>query len=240
MTTELATTQPTAITPKQISAQQEAINALWSHAKMLSESDIVPQAYRGKPANCVIAIEMAERLNTVPMMVMQNLYIVNGNPSWSSKFLIGSVNVAKRFTPLRYRYEGKEGGKDWACRAVATDIETKEELIGPKVSMVMAEAEGWSTKSGSKWKTMPEMMLAYRSAAFWTRLYCPEISMGLLTTEEAEDVIHAPPMQRAGGMPESLRDTLANAGAVLVPPTAQDAEIDDPQGPDGEPDPGMA
>lgn len=213
-TTELATTQSNAIQQ----TRSDELSAIWKHARMLADSDIVPAQYRGKPANCVIAIEMAERLNTVAMMVMQNLYIVSGNPSWSSKFLIGSVNVSKRFTPLRYRYEGKEGSKDWSCRAVATDVETKEELVGPRVSMAMAEAEGWSTKNGSKWKTMPEMMLAYRSAAFWTRLYCPEISMGLLTTEEAEDVIHAPPMQRAGGMPENMRDALLNAGATVSIP----------------------
>lgn len=211
---------------QQLATRGDDLSSIWKHARMLSESDIVPAAYRGKPANCVIAIEMAERLNTVAMMVMQNLYVIQGNPSWSSKFLIGSVNVSKRFTPIRYRYEGKENTKDWSCRAVATDVETKEELVGPRVSMAMADAEGWSKKSGSKWVTMPEMMLAYRAAAFWTRLYCPEISMGLLTTEEAEDMIHAPPMQRVGGIPEELRAAMLGAGVTVdIPAVDQKREI---------------
>lgn len=233
-TTELTTTQPTAIAQ---TGRGDELNSIWKHARMLAESDIVPAAYRGKPANCVIAIEMAERLNTVAMMVMQNLYVIQGNPSWSSKFLIGSVNVSKRFTPIRYRYEGKENTKDWSCRAVATDVETKEELVGPRISIAMADAEGWTKKAGSKWLTMPEMMLAYRAAAFWTRLYCPEISMGLLTTEEAEDIIHAPPMQRVG-MPEDLRAVLGAAPSVTVPEPRRevpDAEVEPETAPTREP-----
>ena len=35
---------------------------------------------------------------------------------------------------------------------------------------------------------MPSQMLRYRAAAFWQRVYCPEISMGLITKEEAEDI----------------------------------------------------
>lgn len=54
--------------------------------------------------------------------------------------------------------------------------------------MEMAKAEGWVGKSGSKWKTMPELMIRYRAAAFWGRLYVPEIMMGMHTMEEIEDV----------------------------------------------------
>jgi hypothetical protein len=53
--------------------------------------------------------------------------------------------------------------------------------------MDMANKEGWTKKSGSKWLTMPDQMLIYRAAAFWQRAYAPEISMGFLTKEEIED-----------------------------------------------------
>jgi hypothetical protein len=53
--------------------------------------------------------------------------------------------------------------------------------------MQMAEKEGWTSKQGSKWMTMPGQMLRYRAAAFWQRVYAPEISMGFYTKEEVED-----------------------------------------------------
>ena len=52
----------------------------------------------------------------------------------------------------------------------------------------MAKAEGWLTKTGSKWQTMPELMLKYRAAAFFGRLYAPEVLMGMQTAEEVIDI----------------------------------------------------
>lgn len=159
-------------------------------AKMYTTSSIVPDTYRNNIGNCVIAIDMAQRMQANPLMVMQNLYIVHGNPSWSSKFLISCINSCGRFSPLRYEFKGKEGGKDWACRAFAfekSDVNHQEPLYGDWITMQMAEKEGWTSKAGSKWMTMPGQMLRYRAAAFWQRVYAPEISMGFYTKEEVED-----------------------------------------------------
>ena len=50
-------------------------------ATALASSTIVPKDYQNNPGNCLIALEMANRLKTSPMMVMQNLYVVNGRPA---------------------------------------------------------------------------------------------------------------------------------------------------------------
>lgn len=160
-------------------------------ANMYVQSTIVPAAYRGNIGNCVIAIDMAQRMQANPLMVMQNLYVVNGNPAWSSKFLISCINMSGRFTPLRYQFVGKRGTKQYGCRAFAyekSDTQHKEPLCSVWITMDMAEKEGWTKKAGSKWVTMPDQMLIYRAAAFWSRAYAPEISMGFLTKEEAEDI----------------------------------------------------
>lgn len=138
-------------------------------ANMYVQSTIVPQAYRGNIGNCVIAIDMAQRMQANPLMVMQNLYIVNGNPAWSSKFLISCINMSGRFTPLRYQFIGKRGTQQYGCRAYAyekSDKEHKEALCSVWITMEMADKEGWTKKSGSKWLTMPDQMLIYRAAAF--------------------------------------------------------------------------
>lgn len=153
-------------------------------AQAYSTSDIVPAAYKGKVANCIIALEMANRMGADPMMIMQSLYIVHGNPGWSSKFLIATFNQCGRFTSIRY-----EWNKDrTSCRAWSTEKATNERVEGIEVTMAMAQAEGWSTKAGSKWKTMPELMLQYRASAFLIRTCAPELSMGLQTVEEVQDV----------------------------------------------------
>lgn len=183
-----------------IGQQVKQFEATQRIAMIYAMSNFIPDSYKyrnGQPleqnvvlANCTIALEMATRMQANPLMVMQNLYIVHGQPAFSSKFLIACINASKRFSPLRYEFKGEEGTDDYACRAMAyeaNDTKHKEPLEGDWISIRMAKAEGWTSKKGSKWLTMPTQMLRYRAAAFWQRVYCPEISMGLLTAEEAQD-----------------------------------------------------
>ncbi len=160
-------------------------------ANMLSQSTMVPQAYQGNQANCCIALELAVRMQASPFMIMQNTYVVHGNPTFSSKFMVACINTSGRFTSLQYRMTGTKGKDDWGCVAYATDKDTGEVLESPEVTIAIAKAEGWYDKNGSKWKTMPELMLRYRAAAFFCRQYAPEVTMGMLTTEEAIDMNEA-------------------------------------------------
>lgn len=170
-------------------ASSENYEAAKKMAVALSNSTIVPENYRGEKnvANCLIALELASRTGASVMMVMQNMYVIQGKPSWSSVFLISSVNASGRFSPIRYEIEGEEAQDGWRCRAYAKDLATGDRLEGEWITWGMVKAEGWLSKAGSKWKTMPGQMIRYRAAAFWTRTYAPEISLGMHTMEEVAD-----------------------------------------------------
>ena len=162
-------------------------------AKALSQSTLVPKEYQGNLPNCIVALNMAQRLNADPLMVMQNLVIVHGRPTWSAQFMISTANACGHFSALRYEWRGDEGKDEWACRAWAIEKETGERLNGTWVSIALAKKEGWYQKSGSKWQTMPQQMLMYRAGSWWVRAYAPELSMGLTTAEEAADFIDITP-----------------------------------------------
>lgn len=205
-------------------------------ANMLSSSTMVPVAYRKNKeikeygqvvgwednpaalANCAVALNMAQRMNADPLMIMQNLHIIEGRPSWSTPFIIASINNCGRYHSLDY--ELSEPGEpvvvdytvtEWikpqgstkkvptevakkvtvrhqTCKAFTTEKATGKRLESPLISIQMAIDEGWLTKKGSKWQTMPELMLRYRCASFFGRLYAPELLMGLPSAEEAEDI----------------------------------------------------
>lgn len=220
-------------------------------AKMYSESTIVPEVYKGNVGNCAIALDMAMRMKVNPLMVMQNLDIVRGKPSFSSKFLIATVNISGRFTSLKFKKKilGKVGVikyrdnvwdasikknrqviKDFdgsnldniECVAFAKDLSTGEVLESDPVSISLAVQEGWYTKDGSKWVTMPMLMLSYRAAAFWTRLYCPEISMGFLTKEEIDDIQEAEYIEVKSK--DKLADLAEKAAGIEEPKVAAHAE----------------
>lgn len=159
--------------------------------KMLSQSELVPKQFQETGnnkgiSNTMIAVNIAKRVGADPLMIMQNLTIIHGKPSWSSQYIIASINSTNRFGTLKYRHKGE--GMEASCVAYAVDKETGETVESPEVNMAMAKAEGWLDKNGSKWKTMPKLMLMYRAASFFGRLYCPEILMGLQSTEEIIDV----------------------------------------------------
>jgi hypothetical protein len=162
-------------------------------AKALASSTLVPDAYRGEAnlGNCIIALELSQRIGASVMAVMQSMVPIHGKPTWSAAFLIATVNSCGRFSPMRFRWVGKENTDEWGCRAYAVEREGNLELVGALVTIAMAKAEGWYTKNGSKWKTMPEQMLQYRAAAFWTRAYAPEIALGMHTAEEIHDTPEA-------------------------------------------------
>lgn len=156
-------------------------------AKCFSMSSLVPKDYQNNLPNCVIALNMAHRMGADPMMIMQNLVVIHGRPSWSAQFLIATFNKNGAFSSIRYEFFGTEGQDDWGCRAKATEISTGEMLVGPLVTVGIAKKEGWFQKSGSKWQTMPEQMLRYRAASWFIRTIAPEIAMGLQTAEEMRD-----------------------------------------------------
>lgn len=209
----------------------QSFELMMRQAKMLASSDIVPTSYRalreikeyGKVVgyedntsaipNCVIALNMAARMNADPLMVMQNLHMIEGRPSWSSQFIIAAINACGRYSPLRFVISEPSAPEEvgymateWennkkkqvpkkvkvrhqTCYAWAIEKATGERLQSPVVSIEMAVAEGWLTKNGSKWQTMPDMMLRYRAASFFGRFYAPELLMGLKSSEEEHETI---------------------------------------------------
>jgi len=152
-------------------------------ANALSKSTIVPKEYQNNPSNVLIAIEVAGRLKTSPLMIMQNLFVINGRPSWSSNFLSAMVNGSGKFKTNIQHEMVNESKPDMKCRAYVKD-NNGNTLYGPWITMDMAKKEGWIDKSGSKWKTMPEVMIRYRAASFFSRLHCSDLTMGFYTKEE--------------------------------------------------------
>lgn len=194
-TTTTTQPQPQAAVTAYQSPEAQAFELAQRQAKCYAASTLVPKDYQGNLGNCLIAMNMAERTGMDILQVMQNLYVVHGRPAWSSQALIATFNTCGRFTPITYRFTGTKGQDDWGCVAITTDKRTGEVLEGPEVTIGLAKAEGWHGKNGSKWKTMPELMLRYRAAAFLVRTTAPEVSLGI-TVEEASDI--AEPVRRQG------------------------------------------
>lgn len=245
-------------------------------AHLLSNSTLVPKQYQslwvkrdkygnqeGQPtqnpnaiSNCVLALNMSQRLGADPLMIMQNLYIVEGRPGWSSQFITAAINACGKFSPLRFEIEdlgeknfewsekvweqnpqnGRNFRKDVSknarlrnmkCVAWAIEKATGERISSPPVSIEMAVLEGWYGKDGSKWKTMPEVMLRYRAASFFGKLYAPELLMGIQTAEEIHDTIDLSEMSPGSfGLDEEPKPMTMDDIKATLPQAAPGEHID--------------
>lgn len=229
----LASPQPMgALAPAGVFDTVEAFELAQRMVKPLVDSNMVPDTYKGNVGNALVALDISRRVGANVLMVMQNMHVIEGRPSWSSQYVIAALNSCGRFEPLRFEvrdlgeksteyeyWDGPKGQRQkktgkmtyqdkgytaWTVPAgvkiplnIRTLAQAKEAnlpvLEGPEVTFEMAVAEGWYTKSGSKWKTMPDLMGRYRCAKFFGNLYAPEILMGMHTDDEVRDMVDVTP-----------------------------------------------
>ena len=176
-------------------------------AKALASSTIVPREYQNNWANTLIAIDIATRMKIDPTTVIQNLHVIQGRPCWSSTFLIGMINGSGKYD-MELQFEEKEkNGKPFSC--MAWTEKNGRRVNGIVVDMDMANAEGWTKKNGSKWITMPQVMLRYRAASFFSRMNCPEIANGFYTQDEV--IEFSEPGTNYYDFEEKINETIQNS-----------------------------
>lgn len=171
--------------PTEIEQQSQLFELAQRQAMVYAKSTLVPKEYQNNVGNVLIAQNMAKRIGADLLQVMQSLYIVHGKPAWSASFLIACFNNCGKFSRMQFEFSGE--GDEYGCQAMAIELATGEVVRGTKITWKMVKAEGWDSKAGSKWKTMPEQMFRYRAASFFVRTYAPELSLGMHTADEVGD-----------------------------------------------------
>lgn len=190
--TQLAPTNKPASPPQPVHDSSQFANLLdsdrfehmWRVASMFSQSALIPDHFRGKPADCFVGLQMAVRLGIDPFMFLQSCYVVHGKPGIEAKMAIALANNSgKLHGPITYEMSGE--GDTRACKASAVMKETGEK-VSMTVDMKTVKAEGWL--KNDKWKNMPDVMFRYRSAMWLIRTHFPEVILGMQSAEELEDV----------------------------------------------------
>lgn len=207
-------------------ANGEQFQMAMQAAEMLASSSMVPTTYQNNPGSCFIALNTALRLRMDPLMIMQNLYVVQGRPSWSGQFAIALVNICPKFELTWFEF--RNGGDFQAGVRMCAQLKTRQHVYGTWVTPEMVKAEGW----GKKWQTMPEQMYKYRAAAFFARTNCPEALLGLSVEGEAEDMADKsqsdikPPLFRSKASPKAVKGDVVDAEKVPdTPAVVKNAEV---------------
>jgi hypothetical protein len=172
----------------QIAREVIPFDKLMEMSMMMAKSTIIPLTFQNRAENCFIALDMASRMGISPMLLMQNLFIIQGKPSLSGQFISALLRSSPSWRDVTLHYVGTPNQDTWGAYVSAIRNSTGELVKGATVTLSIAKKEGWFQKSGSKWQTMPEVMLAYRAYTWFGRVYAPELLMGLQSSDELEDI----------------------------------------------------
>ena len=206
---ELVASPQPELAPVTVWTDKKQFDQLLRAANMLSQTSIIPATYQGKPQDCFVALEMATRMGVSPLVVMQNMYVVKGKPAWAGQACTMFINSCGKFTQVKHVYTGEKGTDSRGCYVTATRISDGIQVNGVEVTIAMAKAEGWT--SNTKWRTMPELMLAYRASAFFARVHCPEALMGVQLADEIYDADANRSATRTATLTAALKEENTNA-----------------------------
>mgnify|MGYP000125512432 CR=1 FL=1 len=177
-----------------ITAEVQRFELEQRKAKAFSLSAFFPRHLMGQGpngaqismANATIVYDIAYRMNLSPLEVAQSIFIIKGKPSFETKFLVARLNTSGLLKG-RLNTIVSQDGQSAYCEAI--DAQTGAVLRGTTITMEMAKREGWLGKDGSKWQTMPTLMLKYRAQSFFINEFFPEVRLGLRTKEEMQDIV---------------------------------------------------
>lgn len=160
-------------------------------AGYLADSDLVPKDFKGRPGNCLIAMQWGAEIGLKPLQAMQNLAVINGRPSLWGDAVIALV----RASPLCEYVIEEDDGRVATCRtkrrgAPAEQVQT--------FSVEDAQKAGLLGKSGP-WTQYPARMRKMRARAFLLRDVYADVLRGLPIAEELMDM---PPERFMGAVDE--------------------------------------
>jgi hypothetical protein len=172
-------------------------------SNMLAESDLVPKDFRGKPGNCLIAIQWGSELGLKPLQALSNIAVVNGRAALWGDAVIALV----RSSPLCEYVQESDDGHTATCRAKRRG--EPEQVV--KFSMDDAKQAGLAGKQGP-WTQYPKRMRQMRARAFALRDVFPDVLRGMPVAEEVQDM----PTERHMGEVERV-EPAAKLGPAMFP-----------------------
>jgi len=181
MSTAMTTSQPRGLALQTIS---EAM----TFGKMLAGSSFVPKDFRGKPEDCVLAVQHGAELGLGPMQSVQSIAVINGRPSiWGD----AAIALVKGSAVCEYISERIEGEGDSMTAICEAKRRTDPTATVSTFSVADAKKAGLWGKAGP-WQQYPKRMLQLRARGFALRDAFPDILRGLVTAEEAQDYATEP------------------------------------------------
>lgn len=178
----------------------------------LADSDMVPKDFKGKPGNCLIAMQWGAELGLKPLQSLQNLAVINGRPALWGDAVIALVLSS----PVCEYVNEDDDGETATCRVKRKGGQEQVRTF----SMEDAKRAGLAGKQGP-WMQYPKRMRQMRARAFALRDVFPDVLRGMAVAEELQD------MAVASQAP--VTKDMGTAEVVITPYTGEEFDAKLPQ-----------
>jgi len=183
-------------------------------AKMVSTTQIIPQAYQGKPDDIVAAVIMGADVGLTPMQALQNIAVIRGKATIWGDGLLAICQGHPAYAGIKEWLEGAGTPEAIAYCRIKRAVHGEIEETTQSFSVAQAKrANLWGNKG--PWSQYPERMLQMRARAFALRDSFSDALKGFLPAEEVRDYNDEPVRVQQVGAPAEVK-------AVLMPPKKEE------------------
>ena len=194
-------------------------------AEMISSSEMVPKAYKGKPGNVMVAVQMGQEVGLKPMQALQGIAVINGTPCIWGDALIGLVRSSPLCKKITETFDCQS--MTATCSAIRDGEEEKTTTFdkGDAVQAGLWDERPQITSYGkqipnpSPWFTYPKRMLQMRARGFCLRDLFADVLKGLSVVEEIQEV---QPIKQVNNAP--TKSEKASKVASFLQDEPEDAE----------------
>ena len=151
--------------------QELSIADQMQFSEIVTQGDMVPKAYAGKPANALIAIGLGQAMGLSPAESLYRIDVIQGKPTASAELI--ASNIRKAGHTLRVEVDEQN------MRVTATVYRADDPEFPHTVTRDMNWAKQMGLVNKDNYKKQPLTMLQWRAISGVGRLACPEALYGV-------------------------------------------------------------
>jgi hypothetical protein len=146
-------------------------------AEVIARSALVPESFRGKPADCVVAMQYGAEIGLSPMQALTSIAVINGRPTLWGDGLLGVVEGSGLMDSIKETDDGTTAtcqvvrhGRPPTVRTFSMDDAKRANLLGK-----------------GPWTQYPGRMRQMRARSWALRDAFADVLKGIVAREEVED-----------------------------------------------------
>lgn len=161
------------------------LDAQIRYAELMSKAGIVPDVYKGKPADILVAMGFGQSMGLSPAESLYRIAVIKGKPTMSAELIAAQVRKAGH----RLRITKDERAVSATCTIVRCD--------DPDYPFTVTRDRKWAHQMGldskENYQKQPMTMLTWRAITACAREACPEALFGVAyTPDEMGDLDREP------------------------------------------------